>query len=129
MRAHWRMVPAAGRGEITGLAVVAPHLHVLVVDGTYLVVDLRDGKLLHSARILERPAGELAAGTGGLYAVSRDRLVRLDVSSHRPQTLLSGLAARLFERPRVTVDEAGAVYLVGGSDLLRLTGVGAPMTS
>lgn len=117
----WEVVPAAGSGSITGLALHGRHVYVLTGDGVLTVVDARTRERVYRADVLASAAGELTVAGGHVWAVGTNELVQIAPGLFRRQTVADRLAMRALTRPLVRADHRGRVYVLAGSDVLRVT--------
>lgn len=117
----WEVVPAAGAGSITGLALHGRHIYVLTGDGTLTVVDARTRERVYRADLLASAAGEVTVAAGHVWAVGTNELVQIAPGLFRRQTVAERLAMRALTRPLVRADRQGRMYVLAGSDVLRVT--------
>lgn len=117
----WEIVPAPGKGSVTGLAVHGRHIYGLTTEGDLFVVDARSRQVLHRARVVPGAAGELAIARGHVWASSADTLVRIVPGTFQRHTAARGLAMAALGRAVARRDADGRVYVLSRSDVVRVT--------
>ena len=120
-RRAWELVPSPGSGSITGLVLHGRHIYVLTGDGRLTVVDARSREIIRRMDVLDSAAGELAVAARHVWAVGTDELVQIAPGTFQRRTVADGLAMRALTRPHVRADDRGRVYVLSGSDVVRVT--------
>lgn len=117
---RWRLdQPVPDGGTVTGVAVTDGLLSVATATGWYLVLDPATGALVRERRIGDGGGG-LVVAKGRVYGVDLDRLYRLDPATGEATVLLDGLGSLVWGNPFLAADERGDLYVVSGTDVLRV---------
>jgi len=119
-RVAWRIdAPAPDGGTLLGLVVRGRRLYGFTTRGWFLAVDLDTRAVIHRARA-SAAGGRLVSAGESLYGASSEQLVRFDPYSLAHEVVVDGLGARLWGYASLAADSTGAVYVIKGTDLLRV---------
>jgi hypothetical protein len=113
--------PLAGAGFTTGVALSDGLVSALTAHGWYLVLDAATGEVRSAERIAEGGGGRMVTARGVPHAVDGDRLLRLDPATGRAAVIVEGLGSLVFGHPFLAADERGELYVIAGTDVVRVT--------
>lgn len=116
---RWEVAPPRpGSSSLIGLAVAAGRVLGFTPRGWLLVLDPRDGRLLHAER-LPVAGGRLVVLDGAVYGAGPEALVRVDPDTLSWEIVADGLGAVYWNNAPLATD-GEALYVLQGLDVLRV---------
>ncbi|MGI9824238.1 PQQ-binding-like beta-propeller repeat protein [Agromyces sp. Marseille-Q5079] len=117
----WRLETGLPNG-IAALAVQGPHLYALTIKGGFVVIDLRDRRIVHTAdhRPLCPGFAAMVSNRGVVYAVSDTTLWRFDPKTFAATVVVPAINGGWYSGSHLNVDEDGNIYTLRGRNLVQV---------
>ncbi|KQM80599.1 hypothetical protein [Agromyces sp. Leaf222] len=120
-RELWRIETGLPNG-IAALAIQGRHLYALTIKGGFVVIDLLQRSIVHTAdhRPLCPGFAAMVENRGVVYAVSDTTLWRFDPKTFAVTVVVSEINGAWYSGSHLNIDERGRIYTLRGRNLVQV---------